>query len=372
MTALAASSVLSTQTLAQAETAALPIVDGHLDLGWNITGYGRNYTQSALLTRAAEVGKSVERVAGKAMLGLPELLNAQMAVMFGVIFVMPNRAVNSSLQIANYSTPDEAHTWALRMVSDIETFAATGGRGVIIRSVEDLENVLTTWHPSVPPQGRRIGILLSMEGADPIRIPEEFPFWYERGVRSIGLAWMRTRYAGGNAEPSGLTDPGIALLAQMSQYRVLLDTAHLAEQAFWECDARWAGGMIYSHGIPRYFMNSQRALSDEQISALAERGGVIGIGLYSGFFERRRGVNFTLDDVADSIDYVCQRLGSCDYVALGSDLDGGFGALHAPQGIDTIADLPKLFAMLRQRGYTDTQLSAIAHGNWLRVLRSVL
>lgn len=359
-------------TTVHAESDLLPLIDAHLDLGWNITGYGRDYTRSAYLTRAAESGRTVERIAGRAMLGLPELLSAQLAVLFGVIFVMPRRAVSAALQVANYATADEAHAWALRMLADIEAFAARSGRGVLIRSTDDLDNALTTWHPSVPPEARRIAILLSMEGADPIRTPAEFGFWYERGLRCVALAWMRTQYAGGNAEPSGLSAQGEALLREMGAYRVLLDTAHLAEQAFWDCLRHWQGALIYSHGIPRHFLESQRALSNDQIGALAERGGVIGIGLYSGFYQRRRGTTFTLDDVADSIDYVCQRLGTCAHVALGSDLDGGFGAFHAPQGVDTIADLPKVIAALRQRGYTQADLVAIAHGNWLRVLRSAL
>ncbi len=129
------------------------------------------------------------------MLGLPELLSAQVAVLFGVIFVMPRRVVSSALQVANYTTLDKAHTWALRTVADMEAFAAQSGRGVLIRSADDLDNVLTTWHPSVPLEARRIGILLSMEGADPIRTPAELGFWYKRGLRCVALAWMQTQYA---------------------------------------------------------------------------------------------------------------------------------------------------------------------------------
>lgn len=71
------------------------------------------------------------------MLGLPELLAAQIAVLFGVLFVMPRRAVSSSLQIANYANADEARSWAWRMVADIERFAAQSGRALFIRSAAD-------------------------------------------------------------------------------------------------------------------------------------------------------------------------------------------------------------------------------------------
>lgn len=370
--ALAAAAALGS-ALPIRQRAEIPfLIDAHLDLGWNITNYGRDYTRSAYVTRALEKGQALEQIAGRAMLGLPELLAAQIAVLFGVLFVMPRRAVSSSLQIANYANADEARSWAWRMVADIERFAAQSGRALFIRSAADLENILTTWHPSLPPEVRRIGILLAMEGADPIRSPEDFGAWYERGLRCVGLAWLRTRYAGGNAEPSGLTAQGEALLRAMSAYRVILDTAHLAEQAFWDCLKHWQGAIIYSHGVPRRFLATQRALSDAQMAALVERDGVIGIGLYSGFYQRRRGMGFTMADVADAIDYVCQQFGSCAHVALGSDLDGGFGADHAPQRIDSIADLPKLITALQDRGYTQANLEAIAQGNWLRVLRRAL
>ncbi|MCS6870968.1 MAG: membrane dipeptidase [Anaerolineae bacterium] len=369
--ALSAAAALSSFLPVRHSADPLFLVDAHLDLGWNLTNYGRDYTRSAYITRALETKRAVERIAGKAMLGLPELLAAQVAVLFGVIFVMPRRAVSSVLQIAHYATSDEAHAWALRMVADIERFAAQSRRTLFIRSAADLENILTTWHPSVPPEARRIGILLAMEGADPVRTPADFAAWYARGLRCVGLAWLRTRYAGSDTEPSGLTAQGEALLREMSAYRVILDTAHLAEQAFWDCLRHWQGAIIYSHGVPRHFLATQRALSDAQIAALVERNGVIGVGLYSGFYRRRRGIGFTVEDVADAIDYICQRFGSA-YVALGSDLDGGFGADHAPQGIQTIADLSKVFAALQSRGYTQADLRAIAHGNWLRVLRSAL
>ena len=70
--------------------------------------------------------------------------------------------------------------------------------------------------------------------------------------------------------------------------------------------------------------------------------------------------------VIDHIDRVCQLAGNADHAALGTDLDGGFGTEQSPGDIDTIADLQRFPALLRQRGYCDADVAKIMHGNWIR------
>ena len=76
--------------------------------------------------------------------------------------------------------------------------------------------------------------------------------------------------------------------------------------------------------------------------------------------------------VVDHIDHVCQLTGRCDHVAIGSDLDGGFGREWAPIDYDTIADLQKFLAILEGRGYSTEDVARIAHGNLLRFFGEVL
>ena len=76
--------------------------------------------------------------------------------------------------------------------------------------------------------------------------------------------------------------------------------------------------------------------------------------------------------VADHIDYVCQLTGSTAHVGVGSDLDGGFGGEQSPHDLDTIADLQVVAGLLRSRGYTETDVAAVMHGNWLRLLSAAL
>ncbi len=71
----------------------------------------------------------------------------------------------------------------------------------------------------------------------------------------------------------------------------------------------------------------------------------------------------------DHIDRVCQLAGNTRHVAIGTDLDGGFGREQSPCDLDTIADLQKIPDMLRRRGYKESDIEGIMHGNWLRFFR---
>jgi membrane dipeptidase len=73
-----------------------------------------------------------------------------------------------------------------------------------------------------------------------------------------------------------------------------------------------------------------------------------------------------LEAMIDQIDHVCQLAGNARHAAIGSDLDGGFGTEQTPRDLDTIADLQRVPAMLRQRGYSAADVEGICYGNWLR------
>lgn len=357
-------------TSAQDDTAPL-VVDGHLDIGWNLINYGRDYTQSAYDIRKAEQGTRTQQAAGLAMVGAPELLAGRVALVVATIFVVPAAHVFGDLQIAQYRTIAQAHGWGTIMLDAITALAAQEPF-TLVQTAGDLDAVLATWGPDAPADQRRVGIMLAMEGADPIQTPDDLSEWYARGLRSIGPAWAHTQYCGASNDPGDLTDLGRDLLAEMAALGMLLDVAHMSEQAFWSSLDVWQRPVAYTHGIPRRFLDSERALSDEQIAALVARDGVVGVSPFDYFFGRQRirANEVTLDDVANAVDHVCQIAGDCDHVALGSDADGGFGAETSP--LDTVADLPLIGAVLAGRGYTSDDVSAVLSGNWLRLLRSVL
>ncbi len=355
------------------------IVDAHQDLAYNAFSYGRDYRGSAHATRAAEAGQWPPTVNGNSLLGLEDYLRGQVAVIFGTLFAAPHhrRVAGDSPTMPFYSTPDEAHTACMRqldyyyrLADEVEPFVVIGGQ-------RDLEAVLASW-ATPNPADRRVGIVPLMEGADAIRQPQEAEEWMARGLRIVGLAWTRTRYAGGTGEPGPLTAEGRRLLSVMADLGLILDLSHATDESFLEAIDRFEGVVIASHSNPRACLNNprraERFLSDEMIRRLAERGGVAGIVPYNAFLRAEwkdgdRKELVTLSDVVRAIDHICQLTGSAAHVGFGSDFDGGFGVEGVPAEIDTIADLQKIGGALRERGYAETDIAAILGGNWLALLR---
>jgi len=353
------------------------IIDGHEDIAWNAVCFGRDYTQSAYVTRRREAGTRIPEQTGSCMLGRPEWLMGHVGVIFATIFVSPARSALGAWDSEVYTTPAEAYDRAMRqmeyyhhLVDDCETF-------MLVETRADLEQVLESWAPGKSLGDRRIGLVLLMEGADPIREPEQVAEWYEQGLRIVGPAWAATQYAGGNREPGPLTDRGEHLLAQMADLNMVLDLSHMAEMAYYQALDRYPGPLIASHANARRFTPTMRGLSDDMILRLADREGVIGAVAYNPFLKpghvkgdpRDR---VSIHDLADAIDHICQLTGTSRHAALGSDLDGGYGLENAPAEVDTVSDMQRLEVVLESRGYSTAQITEIFSENWLRVLRSTL
>jgi len=246
----------------------------------------------------------------------------------------------------------------------------------LVGDQRDLDVVLQSHEAGERPL---LGIVPLMEGADPIREPEEAELWYERGLRLIGPAWDDTRYADGawSGNDRGLTKAGHRLLEVMADLGFILDITHLSEKASLTALERYEGAAVASHSNARRLVPGQRQLGDDQIRLLAERGGVIGVALYNKFLRAGHAYGdpkerVTLAHVAAHIDHICQLLGSADHVGIGSDFDGGFGAGDIPLELDSARDLGKIAAHLQARGYQPANAQKVMGGNWLRVLRQAL
>jgi membrane dipeptidase len=349
------------------------VVDAHQDIAFNALGYRRDYRVSALEHRRREVGVDA------ATIGLPDALAGGVAVVFATLFVEPPAGLDASPPYADftYRDPGEAAAKALAQVAFYQGLAQEDPRLRLVSTVDSLQGVLDTWAAGADGAGRLQGLVLLMEGADPVREPRELEDWVARGVRIVGPAWRRTRYSGGTGAPGPLTPLGVSLLEEMARLGVVLDLSHMAEEAFLQAVESYPGVVIASHSNPRRFQDTDRQLADDMILRLAARDGVMGIVLYNRFLSdgwmRSDGkAAVTLQTVADAVDHVCQLTGSAAHVGIGSDFDGGFGAESIPQGLDTVADLPRIGAALRTRGYTKEDVAAVMGGNMLRKLREAL
>lgn len=332
-------------------------IDGHLDLAFNVQRNGRDLTLplDELRTREAATEK-------EAMATLPELVAGGLDIVFATLFVLPGRHADSPGP-TTYDDPEEARTLALDQLALYERWEDEG-RIRILRTREDLEG-----HLGTPRAGRPLGVVVLMEGADPIRSPAELAWWVARGVRMVGPSWKRTRYAGGTGEPGGLTAEGRELIDAMSELGVALDVSHMAEEAFWEATRRHRGVVLASHSNARALVDSDRQLSDEMLAGLAARDGVVGLVLADKFL--RPGGNAVegpavgLADVARQARHVAGIVG-WERVAIGSDFDGGFGRQETPVEVDRAGAFGRLGEAVEER--RDTLLG----GAWGRVLRALV
>ncbi len=181
----------------------------------------------------------------------------------------------------------------------------------------------------------------------------------------MGLTWNPSNALGDGAlgrQHGGLTDLGRSVLRRMEELGVVVDVSHLSEQSFWEALRSTRGPIIASHSNAAALHMHPRNLADEQLRAIAQRGGVVGVNFYAGFLGAP-----TLDRVLDHIDHLAKVMG-VDHAALGADYDG---IPQAPAGLEDVSKLPNLTAGLQRRGYTTEQIHKILGGNALRVFRQV-
>jgi membrane dipeptidase len=353
------------------------IADAHLDLAWNALQWNRDLTSSVYTIRTREAtvngkGRALNTVA------LPELRAGRVALCIATLLA---RSTGHPVAHVDFDTPEQAYAVAQGQLAYYRALE-NSGQVSVIANLKALDSHLETWMrweaaaaAGEPPP---LGVVISMESADPLRSPDHLDDWRAQGVRLIGPAhYGLGRYAGGTSVEDGLTEMGVALVRRMAEVGVILDLTHLSDRAFWQALELYPGVVIASHNNCRALVPHQRQFSDEQIRAIAGRGGVLGAALdvwmlQPGFVKGvSSNAGITLDTVVDHIDHICQLTGSSRHVGIGSDLDGGFGREQSPCDLDTIADLQKLVELLAGRGYSSEDITAIMHRNWISLLRRV-
>ncbi len=351
------------------------ILDAHQDIAYNYFEAGRDFRQPALKKRQHDNSPEILKSRGLATIGLPDALQGRVGIVFATLYSTPGWSRFPAK--IRYNSPREAHEQAMRQLDYYRRLVDSDDRVVLIQTQSDLQMVLASWAEGCDEAEHRLGLVILMEGADPILEPPQAEEWFAKGVRIIGPAWSETRYAGGTGRPGPLTDLGHELLEVMASNGMILDLSHLAEKAYYQAIERYEGPMIASHSNPRHFLDSDRMLSDKMIALLAERDGVMGLVPYNGFMtpDWRPGDpknHVTIEHYLDMIDYVCQLTGSARHVGIGSDWDGGFGSESIPHPFDTVADLWKLNDALLNRGFQVTDVQAVLSGNFLRLLQQGL
>lgn len=368
-----------------------PIFDAHLDLSWNALSWDRDQLLTIDQLNAAEKGMT-GKSRGRCTVSLPEMRRAQIPVCVATVL---SRAFHES---PDYESDDVS---VLHMRGHAETIvrenldyanqtiASAAAQGQLayyrllehqghVRMIDNAAQLDEVWSSRTAGNDGPLGIILSMEGCDPIVAPDHAKWWWGNGLRTACLAhYGASVHAMGTGGDGPVTDRGRELLRRFDELGIILDLVHTADTAVQQCLDLFSGAVFISHGNCRALVDHDRQINDDQIKLVAQRGGVIGIVidnwmLKAGWRKNPDRSQVSLETVADHIDHICQLAGSAQHAGIGSDMDGGFGSEQIPGDVDTIADLAKLGPVLESRGYSDGDVNNILHGNFVRFFREAL
>ena len=239
---------------------------------------------------------------------------------------------------------------------------ASAGALRVVRSAADLD-------------GDAFAAVLHLEGAEPIgpRL-DELEVLVGAGMRSLGLVWSRPNafatgvpfaFPGSPDQGPGLTDAGKALVKACGELGILVDCAHLNARGFWDVAELSDRPLVVSHSNAHAVCRSPRNLTDAQLRAVGESGGVVGLNFHVGFLrpDGAEDPDTPLSTLAAHASHIAEVAGT-DSVALGSDFDGA----TMPDDLADASRLPALLGALRAAGFSEPDLEKVAWTNWRRVL----
>ena len=372
------------------------IIDAHLDLAMNAIEWNRDLTRPIEEIRAREAGLTDKPDRGRGTVSFPEMRRGGVGL---CVATQIARYVEPGSPLPGWHSPEQA--WAMTQAQRA-WYRAMEERGelVQIRDRAGLDRHVAAWSQAPaasrqpldasrqPPAASRqppaasspIGYILSLEGADSILTPAHLERAYADGLRAIGPAhYGPGRYAQGTNASGDLGTAGRELLREMDRLGMILDVTHLCDESLRDALDHFNGPIWASHSNCRALVAHNRQFSDDQIRELIQRGAVIGAAfdawmLKPGWVRGEttpESAGVTIATVVDHIDRISQIAGNARHSLIGSDLDGAFGREQCPADVHTIADLAQVPSVLRARGYSQTDVEQVAHGNFLRFLRGV-
>lgn len=231
----------------------------------------------------------------------------------------------------------------------------------------------------------KLALLLGMEGGIPLEGKTSLlRVFYRLGIRLIGLTWNgRNLISDGVGERTncGLSNFGVELVKEMNKLGIVIDLSHVSKSGFYDVLEYSKRPVIASHCNARSVCNHRRNLDDEQIRALGNNGGVIGVMV--GGDGRTIGDDRSLLGLVRHIDHISNLVG-VEHIGLGLDfldfversylieLTGPRPVLPFPKGIENTTKVCNITRELKNRGYSHGEIEMILGGNFLRVIKEVV
>lgn len=219
----------------------------------------------------------------------------------------------------------------------------------------------------------KIGAVLHFEGVGGFdKNLNSLHYYKNLGLRTMGITWSNKNKFGtgvsfiGKEKKRGLTEKGRELIHEAQSLGITIDVSHLNELSFWDVIEITEKPIIASHSDSRTICDHTRNLTDEQIKAIFEKHGTIGINMGMVFLNPnnpgKKDPEMGFDVIKKHIDQIvaCSDINT---VAMGSDFDG----IKTPNCMKDCAQYPKLFDYLAENGYSEQDIKKISHENLLRV-----
>jgi membrane dipeptidase len=314
------------------EAIGLPIIDAHCDALYKM------YNNANLMFDQPSIELDVT---------YPGLRAAGMLLQFFAIFLPESRSPQTFQDILDY-------------INLFHNKILNNKHFVLIKQAKDLVEL---------EDNGKIGALLSLEGVGALN--GHLPYLdilYQLGLRAAGVAWNDANWAADGAmEPrkGGLTVKGKRLVEECNRLGIILDVSHLSENGFWDLASTSTRPFIASHSNAHALCPHPRNLTDEQIKAVIECGGMIGITFVPAFLDASGSAD--INHVLNHLDHICS-LGGTDSVGFGSDLDG---IDRKTKGLEKTEGFVHLMNKLSAR-YNKEEVDKFLYGNWRRFLLSEL
>jgi len=264
----------------------------------------------------------------------------------------------------------------------------------VIEKFNSISLVKTSDHIRKLKDEGKFGIILGLQNARPIEYNISIlRILYELGIRIIQLTYQTRNLLGdgcGERTDCGLSKFGVEAVEEMNRYGILIDLSHVGKRSSMDALEISKKPVIFSHSCVRSLQNHIRNVDDEQIKALAENGGTIGLAGVSAFI-RERGAQegTTIEDYLNHVDYIVDLVGA-DHVGIGLDatpesrtledavrFDRAWPELGMPPLMETryciksILQVVDITKGLVARGYSDNEIEKILGGNFLRIFNEV-
>lgn len=218
----------------------------------------------------------------------------------------------------------------------------------------------------------KLSLVLGIEngyplGTDLSRVQE----FYDLGARIITLSHNydndicdASRYPQGTW--GGLSPFGKEVVKEMNRLGMIVDCSHASTATLYDCLALSTAPVVCSHSCVYAIKDHPRNLTDDEIRAIAEKGGVIQVTTGRWALSWLPNAEVNIGTFCDHVEYIRNLVG-VEYVGIGTDFDGGGGM----NGLEDASKMKYITAELMRRGWTDSELELFWGGNFLRVMRAV-